>query len=342
VSAEDADAASVAVRRLGLGIDPDPLFADLIAAVAAASRDLGIEPVDVRTPSDLAVEPVDRLLLVGRPGRHRPFLSRPMSIPTTVWTGEPLPPAGSARRGAARAQLIRRVARPAGATLRSIRLPGGLDRRRVSLTTERLVRANLHELVMAASAGADVVVTSRDRAATLAGWGVTARTVPFGYHLCHAGALTPPGTGVRDVPLLLLGSRAEHTRRAAAVDRLRANGARHGLLVEDASWGADRDALLRRTRVMLDVHRVPGNFVGLRLLLSLAAGVALVSEPMTDPWPFVPGVHFVEAPLDELLEAGLALIHDEARRDEIVEAGQALLRDDVSMPASLRRVLDAP
>jgi hypothetical protein len=193
---------------------------------------------------------------------------------------------------------------------------------------------------MAANAGADVVVTSRDRAATLIGWGVAARTVPFGYHPCHGGALTPPEAGARDVPLLLLGSRAGHTRRAAAVDRLRANGASHGLLVEGSSWGAERDVLLRRTRVMLDVHRVPGNFVGLRLLLSLAAGVALVSEPMTDPSPFVPGVHFVEAPLEGLLGAGLALLDDEARRREIVAAGQALLHTDLSMASSLRRVLD--
>ena len=329
-----------AIRRIGLGIDPDPLFRDVIAAVAATARDLGIEPLEVRMPGELGGLELDRLLLVGRPGRFRPFLTSRVSIPTTVWTGEPLPPRGSAKRGAARAGLIRRVARPAGATLRSIRLPGGLDRRRVSLTTERLVRANLHELVMAASAGAEVVVTSRDRAATLADWGVAARTVPFGYHPCHAGALTPPETGARDVPLLLLGSRAGHTRRAAAVDRLRANGAPHGLLVEDASWGAEREALLRRTRVMLDVHRVPGNFAGLRLLLALAAGAALVSEPMTDPWPFVAGLHFVEAPLEGLLGTGLALLDDEVRRREIVAAGQGLLRDDLSMASSLRRVLD--
>src|SRR4051794_16144715 len=268
-------------------MDRDPLFADLIAAVAAAARDRGIEPIDVLRPVDIDELGLDQLLLVGRPGRFRPFLPRHVSVPTTVWTGEPLPPPGRLTGATGRAHLVRRVARPAGATLRSIRLPGNLDRRRVAVTTDRLTGANLHELLMAVDAGADIVVTSRDRTATLATWGITARTVPFGYHACHAGAMTPPEAAPRDIPLLLLGSRAGHTRRAAAVDRLRANGALHGLRVEEASWGAERDALLRQTRVMLDVHRVPGNFVGLRLLLSLAAGVALVSEPMTDPWPFV-------------------------------------------------------
>src|SRR5262249_27996324 len=145
---------------------------------------------------------------------------------------------------------------------RTTRLPTHFDRRRVAVTTDRLTRANLDELAMAVAARAELVVTSRDRSAVLGAWGLPARTVPFGYHPVHAGPLTAPDAGPRDIPLLLLGSRAGHTRRAAAVDRLRARGASHGLHVEEASWGADREALLRRTRVMLDVHRVPGNFVG--------------------------------------------------------------------------------
>ena len=66
-------------------------------------------------------------------------------------------------------------------------------------------------------------------------------------------------------------------------------GVGRGLRVVEGVWGHDREVLLRRTRVVLDVHRIPGNFVGLRLLLSLAAGAALVTEPMTDPYPFMPG-----------------------------------------------------
>jgi len=192
---------------------------------------------------------------------------------------------------------------------------------------------------VAAAGGADLVVTSRDRATALAGWGLAVRVVPFGYHPLHAGPLTPAQAGSRDVPLLLLGSRAGHTRRAASVHRLRAARAEHGLRVEESSWGAERAVLLRRTRVMLDVHSVPGNFVGLRLLLSLAAGVALVTEPMTDPWPFVPGVHFIEAPLEGLLDEGIRLAADAPARAKLVDAGQALLRDELTMRASLERVL---
>jgi hypothetical protein len=60
---------------------------------------------------------------------------------------------------------------------------------------------------------------------------------------------------------------------------------------------------------------------------------------MTDPWPFIPGVHYLEAPAQELLEVAALLAADPARRAGLVEAGQALLRDRLTMRASLEQVL---
>jgi hypothetical protein len=329
---------------LGLGIDPDPLFADLIDAVRLTAIELGHEPSEVRAAADAAG--LDRLLLIGRPGRYRGLLASMASDGPRriVWTGEPLPAvAGTAgdRHSAGFVESRRRgrVARPLSKAARRFPLPAALDRRRVALATDRLTRANLDELAMAAAAGADLVVTSRDRGATLAAAGLGATVVPFGYHERHAGPLTAPDAGPRDVPLLMLGSRATHTRRARQVDDLVRRGAGSGLRVVEGIWGAEREALLRRTCVVVDVHRIPGNFVGLRLLLSLAAGAALVTEPMTDPWPFVPGVHYLEAPATELLEVATALAADGGHRVGLVEAGQALLRDRLTMRASLEAVL---
>jgi hypothetical protein len=330
---------------LGLGCDPDPLFADLIDAVRASAADLGLSARDVRTPEDAVG--VGRLLLIGRPGRYRPLLGPqeardPVRI---VWTGEPLPTVPRDASGAVvagkRASPARRVVRPIGAALRRAPLPGRLDRRRVVVTTDRLLHANLGELAMATKAGARLVVTSRDRAATLAATGVEAAVVPFGYHERHAGPLTPIGAGPRDLGLVMLGSRAGHTRRARQVAGLLRSEAGRDLTVVEGVWGGERAALLRRTRVVVDVHRIPGNFVGLRLLLTLAAGAALVTEPMTDPWPFVPGVHFLEAPMSDLLDVARGLADDEVERARLVDAGQTLLRDSLTMQASLERALSA-
>ena len=97
--------------------------------------------------------------------------------------------------------------------------------------------------------------------------------------------------------------------------------------------------MLRRSRVVINVGRTPGNYVGVRLVLAIAAGAVVVSEPMTDPFPFIAGTHFVEAPLDGILEAALALSADEPRRRRIAEAGQALLTGELTMARCLARVL---
>src|SRR4051812_11576732 len=102
---------------LGLAIDPDPLFADLIGAVGAAAEELGIEWRDVRTARDAAA--VDRLIMVGRPGRYRDLVADLAAVPRTVWVGEPLPPLSAVEgRGVAGRGITR-----------SLRALGGLGRR---------------------------------------------------------------------------------------------------------------------------------------------------------------------------------------------------------------------
>ena len=165
--------------------------------------------------------------------------------------------------------------------------------------------------------------------------------MPFGYHERHAGPMTAADAGPRDLPMLMLGSRAGHTRRARRVDGLVRSEAGRDLTIVEGVWGSERAALLRRTRVVVDIHRIPGNFVGLRLLLTLAAGAVLVTEPMTDPWPFIPGVHYLEAQASDILGVACALAEDDVRRVRLVEAGQALLRGSLTMQASLGRVLAA-
>jgi hypothetical protein len=65
----------------------------------------------------------------------------------------------------------------------------------------------------------------------------------------------------------------------------------------------------------------------------------VVSEPITDPFPFVAGEHFVEAQLDGLLDAARELCADEPHRRRIAEAGQAFLTSELSMGQCLSRAL---
>lgn len=197
---------------------------------------------------------------------------------------------------------------------------------------------NARDLDGAAGFYDELVVTNRAAAATLARRGVTASVVPWGYAAAVAGEILPPGLGDRDLAVVSLGrTDAWVAWRRRELARLVVSEPQ--LTVVENVWGPERNALLRRSRVVLNVQRVPGNFVGLRLLLALAAGAVVVTEPMTDPYPFAPGVHYVEAPLDGLLDEARALLADEKRRRRIVEEGQALISDELTMVNSLRRVL---
>ena len=331
------------IRRLGLALDDDPLFASLVAAVRAAAEDLGLEVADVRAPDD---EPgLDRVLIIGRPGRHLPLLSSRPTVPRTIWSGEPLPADGPIRAAVAgpgqpgRAAPRREPPR-VGRWIRAAPLGGPAARWRARILADRLVRANLTELAWAASRGAGLVVTSHDRAAVLAGHGLRARVVPFGYHAALAGPLTPPDTEPRDIPVLSLGASSRHLRRGHLLARFAADRAGGpALLPLDGVWGGERSGILRRSRVLLDVHRIPGTFIGVRLILALAAGVAVVTEPMTDPRPFEPGVTHLEVPADDLLDAARSLVADEERRRSMVLAGQALLAERLLLTESVLAVI---
>ena len=189
--------------------------------------------------------------------------------------------------------------------------------------------------------GARIVVTSRDRGASLAAAGIPASVVPFGYHPRHAGPLTPPDSP-RDIAVVVIGTglRTPRRRRGRILARLRPGLQRLGQVVEiDGRWGDERDAILRRARVVLDIQRVPGNFTGLRWLLASAAGTVYVVEPMDDPAPFRAGVDHVEASAESLIDEVARLLEDEPRRRSIADESQRLLRGDLAMHRSLERVL---
>ena len=336
--------------RLGLALDDDPLFAELIDAVRATAGRMGATVIEVRSPADEAT--ADVLLLIGRPGRHRGLLEATPPGPRIMWGGEPLSVGGAPLPAAALAadpgDSAGASSRPKASAGRRRRwagrlpLPAPLARRRADAFAERLVAANHRELAWAVARGAELVVTSHDRAAVLASLGRAARVVPFGYDVALAGAITPPDAPGRDIPLAVLGDRASSWRRASWLD---GPGRADGPDAPDAPrflaglWGEDRHAVLRRTRVLLDVHRIPGTFVGIRLVLALAAGVAVVTEPMLDARPFAPGATHLEVPTADLLATGRALARDEARRADLVRAGQALLTGELTLAASLAALL---
>ncbi len=127
---------------------------------------------------------------------------------------------------------------------------------------------------------------------------IPAEWVPLGYHTGYGREL-----GVaRDIDVMFLGATDVPGRRRA-LRRLR----REGVAVSVAGswrdpryWGEHRTQLLNRVRILLNLPRRPGEMSGQRLLLGMANGALVISEPIYDSAPFTPGEHYVSVPLDEM------------------------------------------
>jgi hypothetical protein len=334
------------VTVLGLArAAPGPYTDRLLEAIAQSSSELGMTARRVVHPKDEAS--VDVMLYVGGPRAHAGLLQAPRRSRRIAWFGEMLPRSVPGRARTTRASVSPsaiglRMAHPVLGPLTRRPLPGPLAAWRAEAVIAYVRLVNLEQARWCSGLVDRVVVTSRDRGRVLNEHGIGSGVVPFGYHPAEAGALVAPSAGERDIAVAVIGydSAAGAGRRSRVIARLIPAIERLGAVVRlEGVWGAERDALLRRTRIVLDVQRAPGNFGGLRLLATLAAGAVLVTDTVDDPHPFEPGIDHVEAPIDGLVAAVAALLDDEPRRRRLVEAGQARLLDELSMRRSLERVL---
>jgi hypothetical protein len=310
-----------------------------------SARELGLAAGLLR---DVGEVQAGTVLAVGFPHHNTDLLRSGRIGRRILWYGENLPPPG---RSDLATLLYRRL--PSGRLLdasmhalsiggrRSV--DGRLLRWRSRASVEREWHRNAQELAATAAHFDRIVMTSGDRAASAAELGIPASVSPFGYHPVMAGRITDAGVGHRDIEVLILGRDYDpRTRRgvdgSGVISSLRRSGS--VTVVQGNLFGPERAQLLQRTKLVLDIHRVPGNASGLRFILATAAGAALVSEPSHDPSPAVPGIHYEEAALGDLAAVARQLASDEPRRRRMVEASQALITGPLAMWPRIEAALD--
>lgn len=167
-----------------------------------------------------------------------------------------------------------------------------------------------------------VVVSTPWRQTFLAEHGIASEWVPFGYFWAMGHDLGLE----RDIDVMFFGA-MDVPRRRRILRRLRRAGVdvrAEGAWGPNGLWGDRRTEVLNRSRIVLNLGRHPGELSGIRLLTAMACRACVLSEPIWDPRPFEPGVHYAEAPVDALAEAAQALLADEPRRTAIADAGHAL------------------
>lgn len=170
--------------------------------------------------------------------------------------------------------------------------------------------------------------------------GVPARCVPYGLDASHGHDMHLE----RDIDVVFLGS-VRDRRRRLLLQRLLPQISAQGLTVEviDGStgmlFGEDRTRLLNRCKIMLNILRQPWDDILYRMLLASANGVLLVSEPVADPYPFEPFLHFVAGDPSDLARLIERFVRSEALRSAIVGRAGELLSGSYSIGDMSRKLL---
>jgi len=240
---------------------------------------------------------------------------------TLLWFSEPLPmPSGVGLRPArlTTREWIKRM----------LRDPRATDVYSNAAALRRLHAQGLPDLLLASTPA---------RQSYLAEQGIPAELVPLGYDAERDGS---DRNGERDIDVLFLGDLVPRRRRW--IRELESRGIRvetRGSWFDPDCWGESRTRLLNRTRIYLNLMRHPGELPGYRMILGMANGCLVISEPIHEPGPFVPGQHYVECSAERMAEVITALLGNEVERRRIATAGRGLVTTKLTQAQSVDRIL---
>ncbi len=307
------------LRREDLRVSRAPTGAEIV-------RGLGF---DVNLVYEREIDlSADRIVFIGgNPIWYRRTLERIAALPreqrpvVIVWHTEPLPmppEAGFPRERLTTREVVKIVLR---------------DRR----VNDHYSNARYLEQLDRDGSATVLAVATGAYQAFLAGRRVHADFVPVGYHEGDGRLLGLE----RDIDAVFLGDYRIRRRR-----RILRRVEREGIDIqtlgsntpEKGYWGDARTELLNRTKIMLNIPRLPGHLPDIRLIVGMANGALVVSEPMYLPAPYVPGEHYVEATVDELAETVRCYLDDEDARRRITSAAHRFVTEGLTLEGSFRQL----
>jgi glycosyltransferase involved in cell wall biosynthesis len=246
----------------------------------------------------------------------------PGTRPLTVhWVTEPLPPPHAA--GLPRPRLhLKEIAK---ILLRDARITDVYSN---AAKLRSLTKNGLIDLL---------VVTTLSRQKYLEEHGIKAHFVPLGYARKTSGH----DLGLerfRDVTFL----GAIVPRRRKLLKKLRGAGIQieqMGSWSDPDCWGESRTRILNQTKIFLNISRFPGDLAGARMILGMANKCLVVSEPLYEPGPYVPGKHFVACSIEEMADKIRYYLEHPEERQRIIDAGHRLVTETVTYERSVKKIL---
>jgi hypothetical protein len=168
--------------------------------------------------------------------------------------------------------------------------------------------------------------------------GVTSAFVPVG-HIPSFGKRNSGDN--RDIDVLFLGLKAGRRRRNLLrdlEDKLSAAGFRL-VVVDGGCFDDERTQLLNRSKIVLNLHKFPWEFPGMRLLMAMSCGALVVSEPAPDMRPYVQDEHLVVSPVDALPDTLVRCLTESDLRHSITERAYHFVMKDMQLGRVLSEAL---
>lgn len=183
-----------------------------------------------------------------------------------------------------------------------------------------------------------IVVSVESRREFFDSVGIPSTFVPIGWHPMWGQDLGRP----RDLDVLFLGTVDEYRR--PLLEKLRHVLEEAGFsfrVIEDGCRGTERDELLSRTKISLDLPRLPWELPGMRFLMSMGCGAMVVCawEGRTSP-PYEAGRHLVCSSAEDLPSTVMHYLRNEDQRLAITANAHRMLTREHTLERSLARLMD--
>lgn len=183
----------------------------------------------------------------------------------------------------------------------------------------------------------DIVTSTKARQTFLQKNGINATFVPFGYHRLwgHKLDLT------RDIDVVFIG-RLRRDRRRKILEKCSKILKSHGIkihIAENNCYGDERTKLLNRSKIVLDIMRIPWEMPVMRLLMSMGCGALVVSDWTQDPEPFRPE-HLVQAESDKLASVIIYYLQNPLKREKIINTAYSYVTNQLTLTQSISEIIE--
>jgi hypothetical protein len=185
-----------------------------------------------------------------------------------------------------------------------------------------------------------IVEWNREAVELLRDLGPTVLHVPHGHLDLNAiyGIRSSESVAETHEVLFLGGLGGPQKRRRRLVEQLRRRFDVHPATGRKV-WGEEKVRALQESQLVLNLHSdLSMAFPSPRFFETLSLGRPLLSEAVSDPWPFVSDVDFLEAPQPGLIDAVGTALSDAALRARVGAAGRAKAQQ-YSMDLVAKRLL---